>query len=72
MDKLIIGGREFSSRLFVGTGKFRSNEEMARAIEASGTEMVTLAMKRVDMTNPADSMLAHVSRPGIQLLPNTS
>lgn len=72
MDKLIIGGREFTSRLFVGTGKFRSNEEMARAIEASGTEMVTVAMKRIDMTDPSDSMLAHVSRPGIQLLPNTS
>ena len=71
-DKLTIGGREFNSRLFVGTGKFRSNTEMASAIEASGTEMVTLAMKRVDMANPADDMLAHVRRPGIQLLPNTS
>ena len=72
MEDLIIGGRRFSSRLFVGTGKFRSNEVMSRAIEASGTEMVTLAMKRVDMANPADDMLAHVRRPGIQLLPNTS
>ena len=69
---LIIGGREFSSRLFVGTGKFRSNEEMAQAIAASGTEMVTLAMKRVDMADPNDDMLSHVRRPGIQLLPNTS
>lgn len=69
---LIIGGRTFNSRLFVGTGKFRSNEEMARAIKASGTEMVTLAMKRVDMSNPEDDMLVHVSLPGIQLLPNTS
>lgn len=73
MKKLIIGGREFGSRLFVGTGKFRSNREMAEAIEASGTQMVTLAMKRVDMANPAaDDMLAHVRRPDIQLLPNTS
>lgn len=72
MDNLIIAGREFSSRLFVGTGKFRSNREMAEAIEASGTQMVTLAMKRVDMSDPADDMLAHVRRPGIQLLPNTS
>lgn len=69
---LIIGGREFNSRLFVGTGKFRSNEEMAEAIAASGTEMVTLAMKRVDMTDPYDDMLVHVRRPEIQLLPNTS
>lgn len=72
MNELIIGGRAFNSRLFVGTGKFRSNDEMARAIEASGSEMVTVAMKRVDMANPADDMLAHVRRPGIQLLPNTS
>lgn len=73
MDKLIIGGREFTSRLFVGTGKFRSNREMAEAIEASGTQMVTLAMKRVDMANPAtDDMLGHVRREGIKLLPNTS
>ena len=72
MNELIIGGRTFGSRLFVGTGKFRSNDEMANAIAASGTEMVTVAMKRVDMTNPADDMLTHVRRPGIQLLPNTS
>ena len=72
MDKLIIAGREFSSRLFLGTGKFSSNEVMARAIEASGTQMVTMAMKRIDMTDKGDDMLAHIARPGIQLLPNTS
>lgn len=72
MGKLIIGGREFSSRLFVGTGKFQSNEIMSRAIDASRTEMVTVAMKRVDMADPHDDMLGHVNRPGIQLLPNTS
>lgn len=72
MDKLIIGGREFSSRLFVGTGKFRSNREMADAITASGTQMVTVAMKRIDMGNPADDMLSHLRNPEIQLLPNTS
>ena len=71
-DTLCIGGKEFSSRLFVGTGKFRSNEEMAKAIKASGTEMVTVAMKRIDMANPEDNMLSHVSGPNIQLLPNTS
>ncbi|MDE5627593.1 MAG: thiazole synthase, partial [Candidatus Amulumruptor sp.] len=52
--------------------KFQSNDVMARAIEASGTEMVTVAMKRIDMDHPADDMLAHVRRPGVQLLPNTS
>ncbi len=72
MNDLIIGGRTFRSRLFVGTGKFSSNDVMARAIAASGTEMVTLAMKRIDMSNPEDDMLAHVRRPEIQLLPNTS
>ncbi|MDE5750003.1 MAG: thiazole synthase [Duncaniella sp.] len=72
MDKLIIGGREFGSRLFVGTGKFRSNQVMEEAIKASGTEMVTVAMKRIDMENREDDMLRHVAHEGIQLLPNTS
>lgn len=72
MSKLIIGGREFSSRLFVGTGKFRSNEVMEKAILASGTQMVTVAMKRIDMDNAEDEMLHHITHEGIQLLPNTS
>lgn len=72
MEKLIIGGREFTSRLFVGTGKFRSNEVMAEAIAASGSQMVTVAMKRIDMDNREDDMLRHVVRDGVQLLPNTS
>lgn len=72
MSKLIIGGREFSSRLFVGTGKFRSNEMMEKAIKASGTQMVTVAMKRIDMDNKEDEMLHHIMHDGIQLLPNTS
>lgn len=71
-DKLIIGGKEFTSRLFVGTGKFSSNKLMHDAIIASGTQMVTLAMKRIDMENPHDDMLSHVSGHGINLLPNTS
>ena len=69
MSELVIGGRTFRSRLFVGTGKFSSNELMARAIAASESEMVTVAMKRIDMNNPQDDMLAHVRRPEIQLLP---
>ena len=72
MSSLIIGGREFTSRLFVGTGKFRSNEIMSQAIEASGSQMVTVAMKRIDMSNRQDDMLMHVVREGVQLLPNTS
>lgn len=72
MYKLIIGEKEFSSRLFLGTGKFSSNEEMAKAITASATEMVTVAMKRIDMNNEEDQMLHHIKNPQIQLLPNTS
>ncbi|MBR5843655.1 MAG: thiazole synthase [Bacteroidaceae bacterium] len=71
-DQLIIGGREFSSRLFLGTGKFSSNTLMQQAIEASGTEMVTMAMKRIDMSNAQDDMLTHIKLDNIQLLPNTS
>jgi Uncharacterized enzyme of thiazole biosynthesis len=71
-NELIIGGRAFASRLFVGTGKFASNDMMKRAIEASGTEMVTVAMKRIDLDNPEDDMLQHIANPLIQLLPNTS
>ena len=72
MNELVIGGRTFTSRLFVGTGKFRSNMEMAEAIKASATQMVTVAMKRIDMDNAQDDMLRHVIGEGIQLLPNTS
>lgn len=72
MEKLVIAGREFCSRLFLGTGKFSSNEVMAESIGASGTEMVTMAMKRIDLADKGDDMLAHIVRPGIQLLPNTS
>ena len=73
MEKLIIAGKEFESRLFMGTGKFSSNEIMAQAIAASETQMVTMAMKRIDLgDSDDDDMLRHIVRPGIQLLPNTS
>lgn len=73
MQKLVIAGREFDSRLFLGTGKFMSNQLMSEAIAASKTEMVTIAMKRVDMDDKEDEMLSHViENPNIQLLPNTS
>jgi len=72
MERLVIAGREFSSRLFLGTGKFSSNELMKEAIKASGTEMVTLAMKRVELGDSDDELLTHIASPGIQLLPNTS
>lgn len=72
-DILTIGGREFSSRLFVGTGKFPSNRAMLDAIVASGTEMVTVAVKRLDLEHTeSDSMLSHINRDHVQFLPNTS
>ncbi|MDE6811033.1 MAG: thiazole synthase [Muribaculaceae bacterium] len=70
---LVIGPREFSSRLFVGTGKFPSPDTMQKAIIASGSEMITVAMKRINMLNEAtDDMLTHINREKVQLLPNTS
>ena len=69
MEKLVIAGREFSSRLFLGTGKFNSNEIMEQSILASGTEMVTVAMKRIDMDNKEDDMLKHIIHPNISYYP---
>lgn len=72
-DKLIIGGREFTSRLFVGTGKFSSPQLMLDAILASESQMITVAMKRINMLNEAtDDMLTHINRDHVQFLPNTS
>ena len=72
MKNLTIAGKKFTSRLFLGTGKFSSNELMSQAIKASQTQMVTVAMKRLDFNNKQDDMLLHIKHPGIQLLPNTS
>lgn len=72
-DLLNIGGRDFKSRLFVGTGKFSSNELMLQSIIASGSEMITVAMKRIDMVHEEeDDMLRHINRDHVQFLPNTS
>ncbi|HOM61439.1 MAG TPA: thiazole synthase [Anaerohalosphaeraceae bacterium] len=72
MSALVIADRQFQSRLFVGTGKFASASVMAEALRAAGTEMVTVALRRVDIRNPADDMLAAIDRSRYQLLPNTS
>jgi thiazole synthase len=72
MDNLIIAGREFNSRLLIGTGKFASCELMAEAIEKSGTEIVTVALRRVDIENEDDDMLSAIDRSKYLLLPNTS
>ncbi len=72
-DSLIIAGREFRSRLIVGTGKYRSFPEMKRCHEASGTEMVTVAVRRVNLTDRSkESLLDYIDREKIFILPNTA
>jgi thiazole synthase len=70
VDTLRIADREFASRLFVGTGKFPSNASLRAAIEASGTELVTVALRRIDPT--ADEDILDALPEGLLLLPNTS
>ena len=72
MDELIIADRKFKSRLLVGTGKFASPQIMAKALEASGAEIVTVALRRVDIENKNDDTLAAIDRIKYLLLPNTS
>lgn len=72
MEKLKIADKEFSSRLFTGTGKFSSNTVMENAILASECELVTTALKRVNMNNSNDDILQHLKAPHLNLLPNTS
>ncbi|GAB3647319.1 thiazole synthase [Echinicola sediminis] len=69
---LTIANKTFSSRLFTGTGKFPSYSSMQEALEVSGSELVTVALRRVDVKNEEDDMLAHLSHERINLLPNTS
>ena len=72
-DVLRIADREFSSRLFVGTGKYKSFQEMARAHEASGAEVVTVAVRRVNLTDKSkESMLDYIDREKFFILPNTA
>ena len=72
-DPLMIAGRTFSSRLIVGTGKYRSHEETVEAIRASGAEMVTVAVRRVDLdASKQESLLHHLDPEEFFLLPNTA
>lgn len=72
-DQLVIAGRGFGSRLIVGTGKYRSHQEMARAHAASGAEMVTVAVRRVNLTDRSkESLLDYIDRSKIFVLPNTA
>ncbi|MGB3073681.1 MAG: thiazole synthase, partial [Chitinophagales bacterium] len=72
MKDLIIAGQHFQSRLLLGTGKFSSKKTMAEAIEASGTQMVTVALKRVDVAKKEEDLGNYLKLLPIQLLPNTS
>ncbi|GLR76284.1 thiazole synthase [Aliivibrio sifiae] len=69
---LIIGNKSFSSRLFTGTGKFPNSSIMQQALIESGSELATMALKRVDVSNPEDDILKPIVNAGINLLPNTS
>ncbi|MCX7997972.1 MAG: thiazole synthase, partial [Leptospiraceae bacterium] len=72
MDELELGGRKFKSRLLVGTGKFSSPLVMQRALEESENEIVTVALRRVNLEDPKDDMLSHIDLEKYLLLPNTS
>src|SRR5216683_1075332 len=72
-ETLIIAGREFYSRLIVGTGKYRSFQEMARCHAASGADMVTVAVRRVNLTDKSkESLLDYIDRTKFLILPNTA
>jgi thiazole synthase len=72
-DALTIAGRTLRSRLMVGTGKYASNEEMVRAIDASGAEVVTVAVRRVDLDrSKEEGVLHHLDPERFHLLPNTA
>ena len=72
MDSLVIAGRQFRSRLIVGTGKYKSFAETARAIEASGAEMVTVAVRRINLDRSKESLLDYIDPGKYFLLPNTA
>jgi thiazole synthase len=71
-DSLVIAGRSFGSRLIVGTGKYPSHQIMRAAHEASGAEMVTVAVRRVDISRQTESLLDYIDTDRIVLLPNTA
>jgi len=72
MDELVIAGRAFSSRVIVGTGKYKNGEQTRRAIEASGAEIVTVAVRRVNLDRSKESLLDFIDPQRYFLLPNTA
>jgi thiazole synthase len=72
-DDLIIAGKHFKSRLIVGTGRYRTMEDMVQALDASGTEMVTVAIRRLDLDNPNEkTILDYIDWDRYNILPNTA
>jgi len=72
-DKLVIAGREFNSRLMVGTGKYADFQQMVKAIEVSGAEIITVAVRRVNISDRSkESLLDHIDTRKYTLLPNTA
>jgi thiazole synthase len=72
-DKLVIGGKEFKSRLIVGSGKYKDFQQTKEATEASGAEMITVAVRRVNITDPnKDNLLNYIDTSKIMILPNTA
>ena len=71
-DKLIIAGREFNSRLMVGTGKYASFQQTAQALEASGAEIITVAVRRINLDRSKESLLDFIDPKKYTLLPNTA
>ena len=71
-DQLVIAGKAFRSRLILGTGKYRTPEEMVAAIEASGAQMVTVALKRIDFGSREKTILDYIDWNKYDILPNTA
>ncbi|MBN2546087.1 MAG: thiazole synthase [Spirochaetes bacterium] len=71
-DYLVIAGKKFSSRLIIGTGKFSSSEELKKSINSSGSEMITVALRRVNIDDPDDNILSVLDPSKYIILPNTS
>ena len=72
-DPLVIAGKEFNSRLMVGTGRHRNMEEMVASVEATGAEIITVAIRRLDLDNPNEkNILDYFDWDRYTILPNTA
>ena len=71
MDRLVLGEHKFNSRLLIGTGKYGSNEILPKVIKESNSEIITMALRRVDLDNKEENILTHIPNE-MTILPNTS